>query len=847
MVRMRTVLLGVILVIGVLLLAVRPAAAQGTSGQLPDPIATVELNRLLSLYVKPDDSQRATIESLHDDYRAQFRTLREAEIEKFLEEMNKLGGRGMPSKSELLDFARRYEQVNAKIAALDDALFEAIGALLGEQRIPDVRRARDARARSRYATGMMGGLPGVMSNRADVSAIVLELDLPPEQLAQFQPELIALEERLTALSRESSSAGIKGMIEMVDAIEKAGLGGMHEADMAQDPEKMEAAMQVMQESMAKAFKPVAERSARMSEANTKTFRSVRERLSGEVQRKFHVRYIAAAYPELAVDFMGVEPIFRAVLRIRSLDEGVRGQVEQAYRAWMASDEAIIDRAMAMVDAGRESINPMDFGGMSSTYEKLQELQMERGELGTRTLEGLKGMVGEERISKLIERRLSADDMFTSTEDPEAVADGDAEEAGFSVRASDAEAAFEARPVEMIASPIGTGTIQAIIARLGTAGQADAGLKATIETLHADYLRSWTDEIEPMRPKLSESMAKIWAWDAETGRASVDAAARDAYHAARREVDGKIRSLDDTFLLGLATVAGDAAAGEIAVLRFDRLAESSAVGGDAFIGAFGGEARPVNLMAALAEAELDETERAGALKVLVPRLPDFETQMRSVRSEQLDLDREMQLVQEESQAIYGSGETPDAAAMTRMQQRWMEVQGRSMRMTERRSQLVQGMWGAILESLSAGSRDRLSLAFERQAYPEVFEDRLSALPFLERASEMQDLSDAQRSEINTLLSRYRDEYLAFCRAMVPKPEATTPPPTDAEAAQEMWRKRMAQENERAKVRFDRDERSQRAVSQLRRILNAEQAARIPGLGSYDKEKSKPDSPFVVPAN
>jgi hypothetical protein len=64
---MRTVLLSVLLVIGVLLLAARPAAAQGTSGQLPDPIATVELNRLLSLYVKPDDSQRATIESLHDD------------------------------------------------------------------------------------------------------------------------------------------------------------------------------------------------------------------------------------------------------------------------------------------------------------------------------------------------------------------------------------------------------------------------------------------------------------------------------------------------------------------------------------------------------------------------------------------------------------------------------------------------------------------------------------------------------------------------------------------------------------------------------------------------------------
>ncbi len=850
MFRMRTVLLSVLLVIGVLLLAARPAAAQGTSGQLPDPIATVELNRLLSLYVKPDDSQRATIESLHDDYRAQFRTLREAEIEKFLEEMNKLGGRGMPSKSELLEFARRYEQVNAKIAALDDGLFDAIGALLGEQRLPDVRRARDARARARYATGMLGGMPGGMSTRADVSAMVLELDLPPEELAQFQPELIALEERLTSLSREASSAGIKGMIDMVDAIEKAGLGGVSEEEMAQDPEKMQAAMEVMQESMAKAFKPIAERTARMAELNTKAFRSVRDRMTGDAKRKLHVRYIGRAYPELGVDVMGVEPVFRAVLRIRALDAGVREQVEQAYRTWMQADDAIADRAMAMIDEGRASQNPMDFGGMSETYEKLQQVQTERGELGVRTLEGLKAMVGEERIQKLIERRLAQDDMFTTAEDPEAIDDPNAADPSIAVRASEGSS-FEPAPMEMMASPIAAGTVQALLARFETAGLADAGLKPTIETMHADYLRSWTDEVEPLRVKLNESLGKIWAWDAESGRASVNATARDAYHATRREADAKIRSIDDTFFLSVATVAGDAAAGELAVLRFDRLVSGGSVGGDAFIGAFGGafggEAKPVNLQEALTEATLDEADRSAVLKVLVPKLADIEPQIRSVRADQLDIDREMQIVQEESQAIYGSGETPDAAAMTRMQQRWMEIQGRSMRVSERRMQLLQGSWSAILEPLAAEPRDRLTLAFERQAYPEIFSDARSALPFLERAAEMNDLSDAQRAEVTNLLSRYREEYLGFCRAMVPKLEATVPPPTDAQAAQEMWRKRMAQENERAKVRFDRDERSQRAVSQLRRMLTPEQSARIPGLGSYDQDAAKSDSPYGIPVN
>jgi hypothetical protein len=846
MFRMRTVLLSVLLVIGVLLLTVRPAAAQGTSGQLPDPIATVELNRLLNLYVKPDDSQRATIESLHDDYRAQFRTLREAEIEKFLEEMNKIGGRGIPSKSELLDFARRYEQVNAKIAALDNGLFDAIATLVGEQRAPDVRRARDARARSRYATGMLGSMPGAMGNRADVSAMVLELGLPAEELAPFQPELIALEERLTSLARESSTAGVKGMIDMVEAIEKAGLGDMSEEAMAQDPEKMQAAMEVMQESMAKAFKPMAERAARMAEMNTKTFRSVRERLTGDARRKLHGRFVGGAYPELAGDFMGVEPILRAVLRIRALDDGAREQVEQTYRTWMQADEAITDRGMAILDEGRASWNPMDFSGMSGSYEKLQEIQTERGELGTRTLESLKTMVGEERITKLIERRLSQDEMFTSTEDPEAVADADAEDPSVAVRASESEP-IEAAPIEAMASPIKTSTIQALLSRLDAAGLSDPGLRPTIETMHADYLRTWTEEVEPIRAKLNEFMSKIWTWDGESGRASVNTAARDGYHTSRREADAKIRSLDDALFLGMVSVAGEGAEAEIAVVRFDRLTEGSAVGADPFIGAFGRQASPVSLMQALVDAELGAEDRAAVLKALSPKLSEFEPQIRAVRTEQLEIDREMQIVQEESQAIYGSGETPDAAAMTRMQQRWMEVQGRSMRLGERRAETIRGAWSALFDALGAASRDRLSFAFERQAYPDVFQDARSALPFLERAEDMHDLSEAQRAELSALHARYREEYFAYCRSMVPKAESSAPPPTDGEAAQEMWRKRMAEENEKAKVRFDRDERSQRAVSQLRRILTPEQAARIPGLGSYDKEASKSDSPFGVPVN
>lgn len=91
------------------------------------------------------------------------------------------------------------------------------------------------------------------------------------------------------------------MLEMVDALEKANLGNMTEQDLAADPERMQQLMTVMQEAMAKAYKPMAEKSANISELHAKTFRSMHARMSGEAARKLRVRFLGTAYPEVGGD------------------------------------------------------------------------------------------------------------------------------------------------------------------------------------------------------------------------------------------------------------------------------------------------------------------------------------------------------------------------------------------------------------------------------------------------------------------------------------------------------------------------------------------------------------------
>ena len=73
--------------------------AQGTSGMLPDPISSRDLEgyaRRLQL----DEFQRLAIDPLHEQYRAAFRQLREDDIAKLLKQTVEMrgGGFSMPQR-----------------------------------------------------------------------------------------------------------------------------------------------------------------------------------------------------------------------------------------------------------------------------------------------------------------------------------------------------------------------------------------------------------------------------------------------------------------------------------------------------------------------------------------------------------------------------------------------------------------------------------------------------------------------------------------------------------------------------------------------------------------------------
>ncbi len=821
---------GIVIIAIASLAIVAPAGAQGTSGQVPDPMSSAELSKLLQLYVQPTKDQGAAIESLHDDYREQFRKLRDGDIEKFLQKMKALQGGMMPSKDQVEDFTKGYERVQRQIAEIDDAFFDGIATLLGENRRASVDRARDARARTRMTAGVMNGMMG-QTPTVDLSAIVLETGLSPKDLETIDPLLVSYEQRLTATSKELGQLGMRMIRDMFDTMEKAGLGNLSQEEMMADPEKMKAVMETMQAAMKKAGERFSAKAKDIGELNSKTFRSIESQLSGDAKRKVRVRYVGRAYPELANDPSQAERMFRMATRIKSLDEAGKEQLGNAYQQWQAGDDALVDSGIKMSDEFRSTRDLMDFGaGYAEHNQKMAEITQKRAELGAKSLQSVSSVLGDERMKMLFDRQARKfEDAFAENDDPLS-GDDAANGASIAVRASDMEMAQSEYTRSRFGGPIGVATI----ASLATQLSLDDSRKALLETMHTDYMKRWDEEFVPIQQRTQEAESKRWVQPGEDGEAHSDPVQRSAFFDGRRLMAAKIAELDSGFFDDLMKVLGDESSITLRLARLDRAIERSspADGSGGMFGVFGAPESPVNFVAVLRAAELLPADRTKVNAALAEQIDSLLQVNVEGAAAAIDQEREMDELNERNMALYRNGTTPDMAEMQKAGVAQMAMQ---QKMTERRTRLADASrkaWSAALAVLDESQRDVLQLAYDERAYPSIFMDQRSAMPFIEKAQDLSDLNDDQKQQLQVLRDRYHTEYVAFCRKMVPK-GSEEPEPSRPEDMQRYWQAQMERMNAIEKVRFDRNERSQRAVSQLRRILNDEQSKRLAGLENYER--------------
>ena len=111
-----------------------PAAAQGTSDTLPDPISSNDLDRWAS-WLELTEQQRLAIDPFHDDYRTAFKSLREGDIEAFMEDFRGLrqGFMQIPNSEQIEDLLDQSERLLGRIRTLDERLFAGMDTVLTEE------------------------------------------------------------------------------------------------------------------------------------------------------------------------------------------------------------------------------------------------------------------------------------------------------------------------------------------------------------------------------------------------------------------------------------------------------------------------------------------------------------------------------------------------------------------------------------------------------------------------------------------------------------------------------------------------------------------------------------------
>ncbi|MFO0963334.1 MAG: hypothetical protein U0625_10590 [Phycisphaerales bacterium] len=822
------------------------ARAQGTNGQVPDPISMSELTTTLRRYAQPTPEQLAAIEPLHDAYIQRMKALREGEIERFLAATRKMQG-GMPRRQEAEDFIRDYERILKQVAEADDALFASIASSMGEGKAVAINRARDARDRARSQIGITGGMFG-QQGRVDVSALVMELKLSPEALAAVDPLLQEYERQYTALSREAATASTRMIRDMFDGLEKAGFAGINGEDLAGDPERMQAMMEAVQTVMRAAGERPRAKFAEIAQLHSKTAKTLLPQLPDAERDRFLDRYVRAAYPQLAMGGLNSpEGVLRLALRSKDLTAEQRTQLEAIRDQWRREDSAALEEGMRAVDAQSNKSSPFDFDAAAQEeYSKtLQASFQKRAEASSKALQAIKALIGDERVQKLAEaqeERAVAGAPTIAAAGGVAVATAEGEVVVTGTEAVEADAGeikrqtLAARRTSAIAEKaIGVEALQTL-ERFTDLDQAQRELAAT---LIGDAEKQWDAQLEPIRAKANEGNRGRFPSSNDAAAQKAADAARASYYEALRDLGRRAEAMDTELLTTLAHALGDRAAAGLQAIRLERIVARSDMGDPTMqFGVIAGqEAQPVDIARLLGEASVSRAERAAAIAAVAADLEATAGRLTQAREDALAAAQRLEDFQQTfSRFQPGENGQPDMAEMQKAGVEMMRLQSQATQAGTRRREAIAATWERILAALPEAPRKRLVEAYEDEAYPTIFRDARAATPLIDRALAMPDLSDDQRTQLLALGDRVRAEHRELSRKMIPKPAGEFPG-GDMNAQARYWQEYMDRQAAAQRVQFERDEKSQRAVAALRRILNEAQRARMPELEKYEEAGAK----------
>ena len=813
-----------------------PAAAQGTMGLLPDPITTRELEDF-AMRLRLSSQQRKAVEDLHDQYKREFRELRETEIADFMKSMMNMQG-GMPTRQTVEEMIDRMTKIRKQIELVDSRLFDRMQPMLIDEQLIMLPRVRLARERTRLASQQMMWLAG--GAPPDLSAMVFELDLTPEQMQVIDPTLAGYESRLTATMVKMQDATSKMFLAMMDAMESAGI--TQETVEDSDPEvaaKVEEAMQQIFESVTTEIMTL---SSDLAQQNRRTCRSLMSMLPQEQGRSLRDALYRRAYVEARFALPN-DTMFPAALKLDDLTDEQRDMLRAAQQQFYSSMDQLLERIVDYLDEFNRSGSPFDFARehWEEKNKKLEESRARATEIRAAAVQDVTNILGAE-LTKKIQPHIAA--MQSGALDVMAEVLADAMEAGHAAAgegaATDEPGDGGAIAIEESQAMVWSGN-QWLPPQIShqDLNEYAAILKlseehyAVLQHLYKSYVEAFGRIRSTEIAAVSSAAQSMWQWDETTGqrRAPAGETAEQLYRL-RQQAMQAIRDADEAFFNDVeVTLISEAQAQQMKRVRMMRERARCRQGSTMrqWFSPQSAEAT-VDLMQMIRRLRLPED----TLQKIGSQLHRYEVAVTPLLRRYYESTLRVQQAQDQwIIEINRNAEEGVSSASTaaRYRERFEEPTRQASEISRELARINRETLEQILEAIDSDAAFEFRAAYNREAFPTVYNDPVCIDRHLNEARKLSDLTDDQQRMLDELAVEYHPAYRDFCEQLI-KIHAETEENAfwytsmeDDPDRQRRWMERM---EAIAKLNFDRSELNARAVSRLKSILSEEQIRRIGGL-------------------
>ena len=800
-----------------------PASFAQGSEAVASPLTTKRLGRLLAMYVGPTDQESVAIDRLHEAYLAKFR----AELDPEISALTKSFAMGMPSQAEFEKFLRDLSRLQNKIGEADNAFLDSAAQLVEEERRAGMQRVREARERQRNLSGiarmgptMFGGGMAFVDFADVLSRNEYMREVPDAAREQFDALLRSQEQRILAQSRLYNAEVLRALklVYEVSAEAQAAAAAAQGGDAAAQAELTRRMVERMREIGAEPNRIV----GTTVDANRQAVRQFASVLSESAYHKLRADVARRSMGSLVMLSVGgfeeaqsVNPaaIISRLRRDAEIGADARALLEPIEVSWRRDRADLTER---IADLSRE-IDLAAFmtggananGAPNEAIAEIQRVVIERADAAQRAYAAIAAAIGPDKAADFLEtdKRMKPD------------AAGGFEEVAVLVPHQveavipEPETWYETPGVVGVASvnvAPKAWTARELARLFQPLGMPEASFAVLEGVVDGWRAREWDAKVVPLGTALSDATAQLYsnAVNGADGAKEVDQAALARIDGLRRQLVDAVFAADLALVTELQAVLGlGADSAEVLCLRLERApfaASSPAYSPE-------GTRRIASPAAILERADVSpEMARAffeksrDAWKAFADDLPAkaraglerAERQQVAMRSAQENSDWQP------FQALVAAN---DALAREYFRAYDALCDEAAAKADDQRT--------------ASGPIKRARLAL---AWPEVYASADSAIFQLNSALAIDGLADDQRARLESVLAEYEAVYDSISEKI-----ATDGGAFD-NADPEAWRAMQERVEAKQRLRFQRDEHTEKARAEARRILGDELASRVRGL-------------------